>query len=512
MSSDSNKQIAKNTLLLYMRTAITMVIALYTSRVVLLQLGIYDYGIYNVVGGIVGLLASLSTTLSGATQRYITYEIGKGDNNHLCKIFSVSFRIHSYMALIVLILAETVGLWYVNFKMNIPEGRELAANFVFQTSIISFLVDIITLPYNSAVIAYERFRFYAIAFIIQSVIKLCLVLALAICPFDKLIVYGCAELFVSLIIKLSFILYSRREFTCCKLIKFDDKSLYLELLRFTGWNFFGTASSIVYSQGSNLLLNHFLGVLLNAAMGVTQQVLNAVTSFVSNFTVAVNPQITKNFACGNYSRTNDLVFLSSKISSYLLLIISFPIIVNLHYILNIWLVKVPEYTEIFISMALLSSFLSAFNIPFNCLIFATGKIKVYQICCVMVNVSSVFILYFLFKEKFHPAALYFLGVFQSIIKMTVMLYLANKATGFPILKFLYSIYMKGILFTIPIVIILVVKSTVCYNMNFSRFILESIIFITFICIIIYFIGFNHNERCNVNMSIKNSFSIIRRVL
>ncbi len=471
-----------------------MLIALYTSRVVLKELGVSDYGVYNVIGGTVAMLTTLSATLSGATQRYITFAIGKGDSDYLKQIFTASVKIHICLAILLFFIAETLGLWFINNKMNIPEGREIAAQIVFQLSLFSFTIDILTLPYNSAVIAYEHFKFYATVDVFRSLSKLILVLSIVFLPFDHLIVYGCIELLIMLIYKIAYITYVMRNFINCTFTNGVSNTLYREVLSFTGWNFFGTASSVVYTQGSTILLNIFWGVLLNAAMGVTNQVLNAVNSFVSNFSIAVNPQITKSFAANDYLRTNNLIFLGSKIASFLLLCVGYPIIINIHYILSIWLVEVPDYTETFVCLAFLSTFVNSFNNPFNCLMFATGKIKIYQIACVIINVSSIFILYYSFFIHLHPNIIYYILVIQSLLKAAVMMFLAKKATAFPVRKYILNIYLRNFLIASIIVITIMIKNRYSYEMTFPLLLLETIMCLFILGAAIYSFGLSKIEK------------------
>lgn len=492
--ASSNRQIAKNTIYLYIRTAITMLIALYTSRIILKELGVSDYGVYNVIGGTVAMLTALSATLSGATQRFITYSIGKGDIDYLKKIFTVSVKIHFLLAVVLLVIAETAGLWFINYKMNIPEGREFASKVVFHLSVISFIINILALPSNSAVIAYERFRFYAFVDIFRSISRLVLIFCISYLPFDRLITYGSIELLIIIAYVTAYISYVRINLSECSLSKENSPTVYKEVLGFTGWSFLGTASSIVYTQGSNLLLNIFWGVLLNAAIGVTNQVLSAVTSFVSNFTLAVNPQITKSYAANNYDRTNDLIFFGSKISSFLLLLIGFPIVVNIPYILGIWLVEVPDYTVTFIRLALFSALINSYNNPFNCLMYATGDIKIYQIACVIINIGSVFLLYYAFRIHLHPAIIYYLLIFQAPIKTFIMMFLSKKATNFPILHFICSVYFRIFLIACFIPLTIVIKNVFSYEMNLFLLLFESFAYVLLMILIIYMLGLTYKER------------------
>ena len=498
-----NKRIAKNTLFLYFRTAITMFIALYASRVILKQLGVSDYGVYNAIGGIVAMFSALSATLSGATLRYITFAIGKEDSTYLRKVFSASFAIHAFLAIVVVALAETVGIWYIKAKMNLPDGRLAAAMFVFQTSIASFAFDILTLPFHSAIIAYEKFNFFASVDIIRSVLRVILISCIGKFKVDALIVYSIIELVIVLIYKGSYVLYVKIKFKDCSINAKCERSLYKELISFTGWNFFGTASYVFYTQGGNLMLNYFYGVLLNAAMGVTTQVSNAVSSFVSSFSLAVNPQITKSYAANEFGRTTELIFFGSKIASYLLLLIGFPLVANIGYILDIWLVDVPDHSQMFITLAILGAFFGSFNNPFNNFMFATGNIKSYQLACVVINLASVFILYFCLSAGINPSVLYVLVIIQAILKMAIMLIISKRTIDFPVRDFLLNVYARSLLMIVFVLVVLCIKSVLPYKMTFGIFAVETVLYIVSMLVLLYFIGLRRSERLVVKQYISN---------
>ena len=493
----SNRQIAKNSLFLYIRTAITMVISLYSSRVILQELGVENYGIYNIVGGIVILLSSLSGTLAGATQRYITFAIGKEDTHFLRSTFSTSLRIHLYLALGILIIAETAGIWFLNNKINLPEGRLLAASIVFQFSALGFIINTITLPYESIVIAKEKFNFYAMIDICRVILKLALVLCIGFLPYDSLIVYGSIELMLIVFHRGMYIMYTKRNFKEIRYTKEKNKKLYSEMLHFTGWNFLGTVSSVFYSQGSSIILNVYYGVVLNAAMGISHQVRATVNTFITNFTMAVNPQITKSYAQNDTKRTNDLMFLSSKISASLLFIIGFPLVLNIDYVLNIWLNTVPEYTTPFVLLSLCALLIGAFTIPFNCLIFATGKIKYYQISCVIINVVGLIALYFLFEYKFGPYVIFYVLILQSILKVIVLLIMSGRATLFPVSRYIYQVILKVFAILALIITSLNIKRLYLPETDLVLFITETIACIAIALIIIIFFIFSSKERCAV---------------
>ena len=490
---EGNRGIARNTLFLYMRTAISMLIALYTSRVILGQLGVEDYGIYNAIGGAVAILSSLSATLSGATQRFITYALGTGDRDYLGKIFSAAMAVHAALAALLLLLAESVGLWFLNTRMNIPPDRLAAANIVFQTSVAVFLLDVVTLPYNSATVAYEKFDVYAYIFIGQSVLRLALVSTLCLWKRDALIIYAAMELLVALSTRSGFVVYVKRKLRDCRIVRVGDRSIYRQLFSFVGWNFLGTSSWIVYTQGSNILLNIFHGVRLNAAMGVTSQVQSAVSSFVSNFSMAVNPQITKSYAGGDTGRTRELLDLGSKTASYLFLLIAFPVILNLDYLLQLWLVEVPDYTAGFIRMSLLCSLLAALISPLNCALFATGKIKAYQIFCVAVNAATFVLLYLGFRLDAHPDTIYVLILVQNVLKIVFLLFYLSRRSLIDFRK-MGSVYLKDILMCLLVVVCVLAKSAFGRETDLLRFVLESVLSIALMAALIWTVGLQKDER------------------
>ena len=499
----SGKQtIAKNTVFLYARTALTMLISLYASRVILEQLGISDYGVYNVVGGFVAMFNALSAPLAGATQRFITYAIGTKNQKEIRKVFSTCVYIHIVLAVVVVLVIEIIGIWYINAKMNIPIDRLFAAKIVFHASALSLFFSIACIPYSAAVVANEKFGYYAWCSVLQAIIRLLLIICLPFINGDKLILYAFFELFLAISIQIAYIVYSLNRLTGCELIMANDKTLYKRIITFSGWNILGTSSNVIYTQGSNLILNAFFGVLLNAAMGVTHQVMNAVSSFVSNFTLAVNPQITKSFAAGEISRANNLVFFGSKIASFLLLIVGFPIITNIHYILNIWLVEVPKFAECFIILAILSSFMGAFTSSMNNLIFATGNIKFYQIGCAIINVVGIVVLYVSFLFHAHPACIYIISILQGMLKVMLLAGLLKINCHFPMWSYIKKIYIKNLLFLLPIALTLYLKSRFDYQLSFIRFIIESGFCVLFMSLLIWILGLDKEERTAITGFVK----------
>lgn len=344
MSHQDTKRIAKNTIFLYVRMIITMLITLYTSRVILNVLGVEDYGVYNIIAGIVVLLAFLQTAMTNASQRYITYELGKGELESVKKVFSMSMTTHITISLLIFFLAETIGLWFINTQLNIPANRMLAANWVYQFSILTFIVNLIRIPYNASIIAYENMSFYAYISIIESILKLLIVYVLCISPSDKLILYAILLCGVAIICTFIYKIYCCKKFLTCNYTYFWDKKLYWQLMRFSGWTMLGGISNVSAQQGGNILLNMYNGVVSNAAFGIANQVSYAVYAFSSNFQIAFNPQITKLHAVGDSLHLNNLVNKASLFSYYLMLLFAVPFMINTEIILKLWLKNVPEYT------------------------------------------------------------------------------------------------------------------------------------------------------------------------
>ncbi len=334
MHSSKTKQIAKNTSLLYFRMLITMIVTLYTSRIVLNTLGIEDFGIYNIIGGVIILFTFLNVAMSNTTQRFLSFELGRNDMEQLKKTFSMSMTAHISIALIVFLLSETVGLWFINTQLNIPAERMNAANWVYQFSILTFVFQIIRVPYNASIIAYERMSFYAYISIIEVILKLAVVFLLQKGGFDKLIFYSILLFIVSIIILYAYKVYCNKKFKISRYYFFWDGSLYKNIMSFSGWSLMGSVASISANQGINILLNIFFGVAVNAAMGIANQVNGALNSFVVNFQTAFKPQIVKSYAEGDKKYLTQLILQTSKFSFFLFFIVSIPILLNTEFALK----------------------------------------------------------------------------------------------------------------------------------------------------------------------------------
>lgn len=374
----NNKRIAKNTILLYFRMVFLMVVQLYTSRVVLNTLGVDDYGIYNVVGGVVAMFSFLNAAMTASTQRYITFELGKGNVKRLKEVFTTSVSIHLLISIIIVLLGETIGLWFLNEKLVIPGDRTTAAFVVYQASIFTTVVAIMSYPYNADIIAHEKMSVFAYLSILEAVLKLAVVYILVIFSFDKLELYAYLIAAVQLFICVGYIFYCRRYFIETQVFRFFDKILFKEMLSFAGWNLWGNLAAILMGQGLNILLNMFFGPAINAARAVSVQVQNAIYQFSTNFQMALNPQITKTYATGQLDEMHKLVFRSSKFTFFLLYIICLPVFVEAPAILELWLKTVPNYTVVFLRIMILIMLVDATANPLMVSASATGKVKKYQ--------------------------------------------------------------------------------------------------------------------------------------
>lgn len=379
MISSDNRRIAKNTLALYVRMGVSMIVSLFTSRVVLQTLGVEDFGIYNVVGGVVVLFSFLNAAMSSATQRFLNFELGRRDFAQVGRVFSMSMSVHFAIAGAVLLLAETLGLWFLNAQLNIPAERMAAANWVYQFSVASTLLGIMLVPYNATIIAYERMTFYAWASIATTFLRLGIVYLLVIGNADKLVLYAALTFAVGVLMQIVHVVYCRRAFPRTAVYRpFRDKKLFRELVSFSGWSLFGGVANMANSQGINMVMNIFCGVGVNAAMGIANQVNAAVYQFVGNFQTAFNPQIVKLYSSGEREAFIRLIFRASKFSYFLMLLLALPLMLNADFVLSVWLGDVPEYAADFARWTLVFLLVESLSGPLWMSVQATGKIRNYQ--------------------------------------------------------------------------------------------------------------------------------------
>lgn len=492
-TTENNKRIAKNTLVLYFRMLFLMAVSLYTSRVVLNALGVEDFGIYNVVGGVVAMFSVLSGSLSAAISRFITYELGKGNQENLNKIFSSAVTIQLGLAGIIILLAETIGIWFLNVKMNIPEVRMEAANWVFQFSILTFAINLISVPYNASIIAHEKMSAFAYISILEAVGKLFIAYLITIAPMDKLIFYAILMCVVALIVRFTYGNYCKRHFCECTYHFIWDKQLLKSMFSFAGWNFIGASSAVLRDQGGNVVINLFCGPAVNAARGIAFQVNNAVNQFVVNFMTALNPQITKSYAAGDRGYMMTLIFQGARLSFYMLLLLSLPILVNTHYILALWLKIVPEHAVLFVQLILIFALSESISQPLITAMLATGKIRNYQIIVGGLQMMNLPISYILLRLGYFPEIVIVIAICISQCCLAARLILLRGMIGLSITQYLKNVYLNIIVVSI-IAMILPLISAYYIKESFISFIIIS--FIAVICTFssIYFLGCNNQER------------------
>lgn len=507
-SNKNNKRIAKNTLMLYFRMILTMLVSLYTSRVVLNTLGVEDYGTYNVVGGAVTMFGFFNGAMSSATQRFLAFDIGRKDYYQLRKTFNATQIIHIGIALLVFILAETIGLWFVNNVLNLPEVRKEAARWVYHFSVLSFMVTIIQSPYNALIIAREKMSVFAYLSILDVLLKLFIVFLLVHIAFDKLELYAIFIFVVSLVVAVVYRIYSRRHFEETKFLIVKDKSLYKTLTNYSIWNLFGAASLVGKGQGVSIILNIFFGTIVNAALGVSYQVSGTVTSFVNNFQMASNPQIIKSYASDEKEYMTNLIIRTSKFSFFLLFILTLPIIMEIEFILKIWLKLVPEFTAIFTILVLINALIDSFSGSLMAAVSATGKIRVYQLVIGGLSLLILPISYLFFKLGYPPISTFIISISIAVFAFVFrILFTKKQIPKFSIRLFLQEVIIRNI----PIVLLSVlIPWLLISNMHsgFSRLILVTLTSLSISILTFYFFGLKNNERLfvkNVLVKVHNRF-------
>lgn len=430
-SHSNNIRILKNTVFLYARTFIIMLVALYASRVILDVLGESDYGIYQIVGGVIICFSVISNALVSATQRFFSYEIGRGQDGNIKKTYSMSIIVHFVISLFILILGETVGLWFVNAKLDIPEERMFAMNVVYQISLITFIIQLIRIPANAAIIAYEKMSFYAYISIFEALLKLLIVYLLLVVRVDKLILYGALVLLVTLVINVCYQYYVHAKFEECRFTAAYDLSIIKQLFSYISWTMVGGVATVGSQQGGNILLNMFHGVSMNAAFGVASQVDNAIYGFVSNFQTAFRPQIVKLYASKEYDSLFLLVNRASRLSFYLLLVIALPFLFHADFILGLWLKTPPSMSAPFCQWLMIYMLVDAIQAPLWMFINATGEIKTYELWLSALIILNIPISYYLLRLGYPPVVVLIIRVCINVISAIIRTCYVKYAFGFP---------------------------------------------------------------------------------
>lgn len=490
--SDNNKRIAKNTVFLYLRMFFSLVVSFFTAGIVLNVLGVTDYGIYNVVGGLVTMFSIVSNSLSAASSRYITFELGKKDGETNA-VFNASLQIHIFLAIIIIILLETVGLWFLCNKMTIPPERLNAAIIVFQFSTISFGINLLSVTYNADIIAHEHMDAYAYISIIDIVLRLIILFLLRIGDFDRLIFYGLLQMIVSIILQTIYVVYCRKNFSETKLHFTFNRKLITSMIGFSGWNFIGASATLLKNQGVDIIINIFLGPAANAAKGIGSRVNSMISSFGNNLLAAINPQITKSFADDNIEYSFALVNKAARFGFMLLFFISFPVLVRTDTLLTIWLKNVPEHATSLSQLSIICSLIDILSVSLITLMLATGRIKWYQITVGGVMLLNLPISYVALQNGLPIESTMVIAAMIGILCLILRLVMLNR-----MIKFNIKTFFTDVIIRVALVSTMAIGFYYLTCRFFNHEILQSLIYIS-ICgiyntIIIFYLGIKETER------------------
>ena len=505
----NNKRIAKNTLILYVRMFFVMMVSLFTTRVVLNTLGISDFGIFNVVGGVVLMMNVINGAMSVSTQRYLTFELGKNDMQQFKRTFSMCMNIFLILSLLLLILGETVGLWFVNNYLAIPIERITAANWVYQFALFSCICSLLTNPYNATIVAHERMNVYAYIGIAEVLLKLVIVYILLIIPFDRLATYGVLTFFSSFIVFNIYRYYCKSHFKESYYMLYWEKNLFRRLLSYSGWNLFGSLSGVAKGQGLNVLMNLFFGPSVNASRGIAYQMNGVVHSFFTNFYTAVRPQITKYYAQGDLANMHKLVFSSSRMAFFLILVVSLPLIIETPFVIQQWLGQMPEYVVPFIRLIIMITAIDSMSTPLMTAIHATGNNRLYQLSVGIIMIMTLPISYVFLQFGYSPISVFVVSLILSVLSLFVRLGIAQKQIGLSFGKYtmqvvLRSFFVAAVACLLPLVIHSLLEDgwlcTICVGV---------------VCVIscmlsAYYIGLNNEERQFVFKVLNNAIGKIKK--
>ena len=500
--SANNKRIAKNTLFLYIRMALVLCVSLYTTRIVLRALGVVDYGIYNVVGGFVSMFAFLNGSMSNAIQRFYNFQLGRCGESSITAVYNTALQLQVIIALVLFVLLETVGVWYMYTQMVVPADRFITAMWIFQFSVISMLLTIIRVPYSAAIMAYERMEFYAYVSIFEVVAKLIVAYFLMMSDGDRLLLYGALNMGVSLVMFLLNACYCRYNFKylAIKLRLYHD--LFKPMLSFSGWNLLETFAYMIKGQGVNMLLNVFFGPIVNAANGISYMIMNAISGFQVNVVVAFRPQIIRSYSEGNYSHVEKLFYSLSKVSYVLLFILSIPVILEIDFILSLWLGdEIPDYTKSFAILVLINMIISSLNTPVSQVVHATGKIKRYDIATSLVVCGVLPLSWLFLKLGYSPNSVFVVSLIMTVVNQMVCNLCMKKVFTYSIREYLKTVILPCCLFSL-FVPILPYFMTLFYSSSFMRLIMVGGTSILLSCIMAYFFIFNKAEKTIVKNFIR----------
>lgn len=496
------RRILKNAVFLYFRMIIVTGVALFTSRYVLNVLGVQDFGVYNLVGGFVTLVSFLNSAMTTATQRYIAFDIGAGNLSNLKKTFSTAMLIHCGIGLTIFILGETVGLWYINNVMVYAQERSVAVNIIYQFLLFTFLINIIQVPYNALITAYERMNVFAMFSLGEAMLKLLAVFLITKIPGDNLVVYGALIFVVAIIVRLSYQVYCRKHFHESRFEFIYDRKYLKELIHYSSWNLIGNLAAILRMQGNNVVLNYFFGVVINAAYGLALQVNSSINSFVTNLQTAFNPQIIKTYANGDTDQCTRLATYASKFSFFIILLVVAPLLYNLDFVITAWLSNVPDFTMEFLRISLLMLLVDSLSGPYMTVITATGKIKAYHLVIGSFMLLCLPLSYIFLKLGYTPTVVFSIMIVMNSVAYLLRLVFVKRLVGLDMVNLFWNK-----IFRIAIIVFLLLLFCRFINIGFDtagwiHLILTSSILISFISILILVVGLGKQER-------KKIFSLIR---
>jgi O-antigen/teichoic acid export membrane protein len=482
-----------------------MLVSLYTVRIILNTLGTTDYGIYNVVAGVIVLFSFVTYAMTSSTQRYLNFSIGEKNTIKTQKVYSASIAIHVFISILFIMFAETIGLWFVIYKLNIPADRRYAAEIVYQFTILNTVFSIFRAPYNAVIIAYEKMSFFAEISIVEAFCKLGLALLVKYFHFDKLILYSILLCVINVVIFLSYKFYCNLQFEIAHFKKVRDKSLIKELFTFSGWNLLGSVANIANSQGTNIVLNLFTNVVVNAAMGIANQVNSAVYSFVSNFQTAFNPQIVKSYAEKDNKYFFNLIYRSSRISFFLLFIISLPLILNCEFVLSLWLKKVPEYSIEFVDLILVWSLMESLNGPLWMAVQATGRIKTYQIFVSSMIFANLPLSIIAFELGCSPLWIFYIRIFINVIVTVYRVIYLHIDVKLSCKTYCLDVILRSLLWALVGTVIPLILSNLLFGI--TKFFITCITSVICNVLSFSFIGLNRNERVAISKLLKSKIGI-----
>lgn len=493
-NSTNNKRIAKNTFFLTIRMIFVTLVYIYTSRVILNALGVVDYGIYNVIGGFVSMFGFLNLSLANGIQRFYNYELGAKGTGAITPVYNAALIIQGVLALVILLLLESVGLWYLYSKMVIPVERFHIAFWLFQFSVLTSLLTIIQIPFQAAIMSYEKMDFYAIVSIFDVLLNLFIALAIPFVSLDKLLIFGLLTLIRAVVIFCMYFLFCKRNFTALKIQDKLDKVLLREMLSFSGWNMFGSFGGMVKDQGLNMILNLFFGPVVNAAKGIATQVAGAVQGFVSNISIAVRPQLTGSYASGDKERAFRMMYTLSKLSFIILYILSLPLIIEVDYVLHLWLGEnVPDNASAFIIISILLNYLGSFSSSFSAIIHSSGRMKWYQFTGATCNILVLPVCYIFLLNGCSPVFAYSITICFVILNLIITLFLLNRIEGLAVFDYLKRVILPLIFIVVSTIIIPMIPN---YYMNegFLRLVVVTIVIFLIIPIFFYLFGADKSEK------------------